>query len=100
MEVIVNLNPGNVEIGKLEYGTLITGITTHPKCVYIKVNKRHLGSGVELDTDKDMSVLLNVKTGGLRAVHGSTKVIVLDAELHADTAMNPLVYLKEMYKSC
>lgn len=67
----------HTKVGDLEYGTYLTGIPSHPEAIYQKVNKRNLGSGLKFTFREGHSVLLNVKTGGLRQVKGEEMVIVL-----------------------
>jgi hypothetical protein len=71
----------NPAIGTLKYGTLVTGVPSHPKLYYIKVNKQEHGRGFSLHLTPNHSVLLNIQSGTLRIVPGDTPVIVLDGLL-------------------
>ena len=68
-------------IGILRYGTVVTNVTGNPDSVYIKLNKTNVGKGLELSFPRNHSVLINLKTGGIRAIQGSEIVKVLDGEL-------------------
>lgn len=87
-----------VEVGKLEYGTYIMGLYVHQKSIYQKVDKTKLNEGVGLEYPKNTSILFNIKTGSLRAVPGSTRVQVYNAELNLTRANNLLPHLKDRYK--
>ena len=68
-------------VGNLRYGTFLTGIIGHPDSVYIKVDKREHNKGVAVCVPSGHSALLNIKTGQIRAVSGSTECRVLDADI-------------------
>lgn len=73
-----------IEVGKLEYGTIIMGVKGCPESIYMKVNKRKLGVGIDLRIDDRMdnrrkySILLNLEYGTLRMVLWDTKVVVCE----------------------
>ena len=85
--MIKNINiqdePGTIEAGKLQYGTVVAGVTSHPDSFYMKIDKRKLGQGLHLSFPDKHTVLLNLKTGALRAVPGSQRVKVFSCELNA-----------------
>ena len=68
-------------VGDLKYGTWLRGVEGHRDSLYIKVHKHCLGQGLDLEWPHNCSVLLNVRTGSLRAVTGSSVVDVLDCEI-------------------
>ena len=84
-----------IEIGKLAYGTYVTGITSHPSIVYQKIDKRNLGQGITIDFPKNHSLIMNVKLGSLRVVSGDTLVSVYEAELNLSRTTNFGPYLKD-----
>jgi len=99
--LVINITnePDTIEIGKLAYGTYVMGVSTHPASIYQKVDKRKLGEGIGLDRyPANSSVLLNVKTGALRAVSGSTRVSVYNAELNLSKTSIMSAHVKEKYK--
>ena len=89
-----NEESGRVKLGDLYYGTVITGVESNPSCTYTKVNKRKLGQGLSLSFPKNHSVLHNLKTGGLRTIHGNSLVIVLEEKLVLKKARHPHEYVK------
>jgi len=72
---------GQEKIGSLVYGAVITDAPSNPGCVYIKVDKRKLGQGLTIRFPEESSVLLNIKTGGLRQIPGNSMVTVLQADV-------------------
>lgn len=68
-------------VGNLRYGTFLTGISSNPVCVYIKVDKHEHNKGVAVCVPSGHSALLNIKTGQIRAVSGNTECRVLDADI-------------------
>ena len=84
-------------VGNLVYGAVVTNVTGHPNCTYMKVDKHHLGACLKLTFPSDCTVLLNLKTGALRQVKGSTLVTVLDATLTVRKT-SAKEYLKEWLK--
>ena len=95
MKINISKEVGLVEVGKLVYGTFVTGAPGQPESIYQKVN---IGVGLDLDIPDNSSVLFNIKTGALRAIPGDTRVSVYDAELNLCVAPNVLCYLKDEYK--
>ena len=63
----------------------------------MKVNKRKLGQGLRFTFPKNHSVLVNLKTGGLRTIPGCNKVTVLTENLTLRKADNPKDYIKEKW---
>jgi len=53
-----------IEVSKLHYGVYCTFQGSY----YIKLNKDHIGDGITILWNKGSSVLLNLKTGSLRAL--------------------------------
>ena len=98
MKINISKEIGLVEVGKLVYGTFVTGAPGQPESIYQKVNKRKLGVGLDLEFPDNSSVLFNIKTGALRSIPGDTRVSVYDAELNLCVAPNVLCYLKDEYK--
>ena len=99
MEICMKMPFKQAEVGKLVYGAVVTGVSSNPDCMYIKVDKRRPGVGIELLTvGREKSVLLNLKTGGLRAVPGSTMVTVLNGTLSLVIEGCPERYFKDKYK--
>ncbi len=86
--------PNGVKIGDLHYGTVVTNVESNPNCVYMKVNKTKLGQGLHFEYPRKSSVLVNLKTGGLRAIPGDDYVIILDEQLTLQKADNPHSYTK------
>ena len=68
-------------VGNLQYGTYLTDAPNNPACAYIKVNKRKLGNDLHVAFPREHCVLLNLKTGGLRAIPGDSLVTVLSASI-------------------
>ena len=100
MEIKFKGTTNQIEVGNLAYGTVIMGVASHPDCTYVKVNKRHAGVGVdEITIKRNHTLLLNLKTGGLRTIPGGTLVTVLDASLIVELAKNPCSHLKDAYKT-
>lgn len=98
MNICIKSQFKQLEIGKLVYGAVVTGVPSNPDCIYIKVDKRRPGAGIDrIGVGAGKSILLNVKTGGLRAVSGSMLVTVLDATLHLVIEDSPEKYLKPSY---
>jgi len=102
MRINIDLDKGDIEVGKLVYGSVVTMVPSNPDCIYIKVDKARPGVGIELllspkAKQTGQSVLLNVKTGALRAIPGSTRVVVLDAELNLTKTDKVSMYIKERY---
>jgi hypothetical protein len=101
MNINIDANKGTVAVGKLVYGTLLTGVSSHPGSVYIKVDKRKPGEGISLAIHSSgYSMLLNLKTGALRIIPGDTRVTVLDGSLEAYMPSNLLPYVKTKYQDC
>ena len=98
MKINISKEIGLIEVGKLVYGTFVTGAPGQPESVYQKVNKRKLGVGLNLKFPDNSSVLFNIKTGALRAIPGDSLVSVYDAELNLRMTPNVLCYLKDEYK--
>ena len=73
--------PGQVAIGNVDYGTIITGVAGAPNSVYIKVKKRSCGAGVELKFKDKCSVLINIQYGTMRQIPGGQGVNLLDGTL-------------------
>ena len=73
--------PGTIEVRKLQYGTIVSGLPSHPDSIYIKIDKRKTGHGLNLNFPDKHSVLLNIKTGALRAIPGDSRVRVYTGEL-------------------
>lgn len=99
--LVVNITneSDTIEVGKLEYGTYVMGVSSHPKSIYQKVDKNKLGEGLNLSHyPAKSSVLLNIKTGALRAVPGSTRVTVYNAELNLTKTSMLSLHVKDKYK--
>ena len=77
-----------VELDRVQYGTIVTEVTGHPQSVYLKVKKSELGAGVRLPWPKNHSLLVNLRSGTMRAVGCSEKVRVLREELHLQHVEN------------
>lgn len=73
--------PGYLTLGDVAYGTVVTDVISHPQSIYMKVDKRSMGQGVNINVSKGHSLLVNLKTASLREVSGSTKVRVLSEKL-------------------
>ena len=95
MKINIKDRTDTIEIGKLAYGTYVTGIISHPDTVYQKVDKRKTGQGVTIDFPKNHSLIMNVKLGTLRVVPGYTLVSVYEAELNLSRTTNFGPYLKD-----
>lgn len=81
MNIITNGEPDTIEIGKLAYGSIVSGVPSHPSVIYLKVDKCKLGADLSFKYPPQSSILLNLKTGGLRAVPGNTRVRVFEGDL-------------------
>ena len=77
----------HTEIGKLVNGTLVTEVKSNPDSLYVKVNSRKVGQGVDLTIPINTITLVNIKTGGLRIVDSSIIVRVLEGELEIKSAI-------------
>ena len=97
MKINIKDRTDTIEIGKLAYGTYVTGITSHPDTVYQKVDKRKTGQGIALNTPNHHSVIMNVKLGSLRVIPGDTLVRVYDAELSLSRTTDFGPYLKPLF---
>ena len=97
MKINISDDRTDCEVGKLAYGAVVTGVSSNPDCVYIKVDKKKPGVGIELKVHKGHSLLLNLKTGGLRAVQGDLRVIVLDTSLEGERTHRVAQYIKHSY---
>ena len=98
MHIIIENQANPIEIGKLTYGTIITGAPGHPGSVYIKVSKK-FGNGIEVQTRmSNSSLILNLNSGTLRLIPGDSLVTVLDAELRACVSSEILNYIKSDYQ--
>ena len=84
---IVTKQTHEEKLGNLKYGTLVTGIESHPNSIYIKVDKNGCGQGTSVQYSRGYSVLLNVKLGSLREVRGNTVVTVLEGHLDINLAI-------------
>lgn len=93
--------PNRAILGRLQYGTVVTDAPSNPESIYVKVNKISLGAGLRLEWPRKTSVLLNVKTGALRAVSEDALVTVLevDATLHPLDYAGCKAYYKAYYKT-
>lgn len=95
MKINIKDRTDTIEIGKLAYGTYVTGITSHPSIVYQKIDKRNLGQGITLNFPSNHSLIMNVKLGSLRIVPGDTRVSVYEAELNLSRTTNFGPHLKD-----
>lgn len=59
---------------ELKEGTLVTGISSNPGCIYIKMKKKGLGAGVTLNWPSGHSLLFNPLYGTVRAVSAEVRV--------------------------
>ena len=82
--VFTKCETDKITLGNVKYGTILRNIPGHPNSVYMKVDKRQLGERLHLDYPSKHSILLNLKTGALRAVAGSTKVELYDGVLELE----------------
>lgn len=80
MLVIKEKNNKQVSVGDLEYGTPVS-VSDQNNAVYVKIKKTCLGAGLDLTFPRGSSVLVNIRSGTLRAVDGGRKVSVLEGEL-------------------
>ena len=89
--------PNRAILGRLQYGTVVTDAPSNPESIYVKVNKTSLGVGLVLEWPRKTSILLNIKTGALRAVSADALVTVLEV----DATLQPLDYAgcKAYYKT-
>lgn len=83
-------------VGNLQYGTGVY----YQGSYYIKVAKHSTGQGIKLSIPSGHSLLVNMKSGSLRAVSGSVPVEVLvgnnpDGRLNVTISPNPHMYCKE-----
>lgn len=90
----INTPIGGVRVGNLAYGTVLTEVKSNPKCIYMKVDKTSLGQGLHFGYPGRSSILVNLKTGGLRAVPGSEDVIVLEEHLTLKKVDDTYAYRK------
>jgi hypothetical protein len=88
---------GLTTIGNLQYGTPLRGVQGNESCVYIKVKKTETGVGLSLSYSRQHSVLMNLKTGGLRQIPGDTLVIPLDTLCEFQETVNPGMYEKHSW---
>lgn len=95
MKINVTTNTDTIQVGKLAYGTFVTGVPSHPNKIYQKVNKRNVGQGLLLKFPAGHSLLMNVELGSLRLVPGDTQVAVYDAELNLSRTVNFAHHLKD-----
>lgn len=86
---------GYLCIGDIKYGTVVTEIPGHTRSIYMKVNKNECGQGLRLGWIKGNSVLINLLSGSLRQISGSTKVLVLEEKLSLTPKMDTSEYRKE-----
>lgn len=97
MKVEISGEIGTFTIKDLKPRTMITGIKTNPGSIYIKVDKKMLGKGLDIDWKKGHSILFNVKTASLRTVDAKETCIVLEPEIirakkvFAETADHPFI---------
>lgn len=97
MKITIAEHTRVIEVGKLKYGTVLTGAPGHPNAVYIKVSKS-FGQGIEFRRYlTNCSLLLNLNSGTLRLVPGDSRVNILDAEMNACPAQHIAEHLKEEY---
>lgn len=85
-----------VHVGDLLYKTLVTGVPGHPDSIYMKIPKRSdwHGTGICVQYPSNHSILLNLRSGLLRAVGHETEVTVLEGSLYLKTADDILPFVK------
>jgi len=88
----------NPRIGELDYGTIITGAPGHPNSFYIKINKKRENAGICISCPHKHSLILNLKTGDIRAIPGDALVTVLEAKINV--AIVPTHCLAQYMKNC
>lgn len=92
-------NATKAKVGELEYGTVLTGVSSNPKCIYVKVNKYKLGNNINLGIPGGHSLLYNIKHGSLRAIRGDIEVTILDADIALQESNCIFENLKEYYQN-
>lgn len=80
---------GRPKLNQILPGVLVTGCPGHPGSFYIKLGKSKLCEGVRLEWPKGCSVLLNVKTGTLRAISAEAPCTPLRGDLRVCEDKNP-----------
>lgn len=83
MPTTINYVPTHrgIKIAEVSYGTFVTNVPSHPSAIYIKVDKNRCSDGLTLTFKRNVSVLLNIKSGTLRDVPGSQEITVLEADI-------------------
>ena len=96
---MVDLSESKAKVGDLLYGTVLHFPPIHPdSIIYMKVDKRKLGHGLSLTFQGHSSVILiNLKTGMLRAVPVDKIAVVFDEHLKLQNTKDIREHLKEMY---
>jgi len=81
-------------IGNVQYGTIVTGITGHPNSVYMKVNKHEVSQNMHLGFNRNISILVNLRTGSLRDVPGNSTCTIWQENLDLTPPENEEDFLK------
>lgn len=80
---------GKVEVGDIEYGGKFTKAPNNPHSFFIKLNERNIGSGITLDYPKGYCLVMNLRTGGIRAVPRTSIVTPLNCTIELCVPKNP-----------
>lgn len=71
----------HAKICDLNYGTIVTGVPNNPESVYLKMKKCR-SADATINWTQGHCVLLNLKTGTIRAIPATSVVTVLDGHLN------------------
>jgi hypothetical protein len=86
MDIVYKERDKGIPVGDLRGGTLIRGAPGHPEVLYMVLSCT--GLGLTMHVDEDLTPLVNLNYGGIRAIPSCTPVEVYEGKLHA----SPLPY--------
>jgi hypothetical protein len=85
MDIVYQERDKGIPVGDLRGGTLIRGAPGHPEVLYMVLNRRRVHKkgcgtdyGLTMHVDEDLTPLVNLNYGGIRAIPSCTPVEVYE----------------------